>query len=235
VLEVSGLSVAYGPVLALSDVTLQAEEGSITAVLGANGAGKTTLLRALTGLAPVKEGSARWAGKELLGQKTEDIVRLGVAHVPEGRGVVTELTVDENLRLGALFRRKAPDHKASIERIYELFPPLAERRHKPAATLSGGERQMLVIGRALVAKPRLLLLDEPSLGLAPLVTLELMRTVQELTRSDGLTLLLVEQNAKSALSIADTAVVLNIGRVVMSGDPSTLAADDQLRHSYLGF
>ncbi len=234
-LEISELTVSYGPVAALSDVSFKAEEGSITAVLGANGAGKTTLLRALTGLVPVKKGSARWAGTELLGHRTEELVRLGVAHVPEGRGVVTELTVDENLRLGALWRKRAPDHGQLIEEVYGLFPALAERRRRPAATLSGGERQMLVIGRALVARPRLLLLDEPSLGLAPLVTLELMKTVRELTRRDGLTLLLVEQNAKSALSIADEAVVLNIGRVVLSGDPQTLAADDQLRHSYLGF
>ncbi len=234
-LEVSGLSVSYGPVAALSDVSFKAEEGSITAVLGANGAGKTTLLRALTGLAPVKSGSARWASNELIGRRTEELVRLGVAHVPEGRGVVTELTVEENLRLGALWRKRQPDFRQLIERTYDLFPPLAERRSRPAATLSGGERQMLVIARALVARPQLLLLDEPSLGLAPLVTLELMRTVKELSRRDGLTLLLVEQNATSALSIADAAVVLSIGRVVITGDPKTLAADDQLRHSYLGF
>jgi branched-chain amino acid transport system ATP-binding protein len=235
VLEVSGLSVSYGPVAALSDVSFKAEEGSITAVLGANGAGKTTLLRALTGLAPVKSGSALWASNELIGRRTEELVRLGVAHVPEGRGVVTELTVEENLRLGALWRKRQPDFRQLIERTYDLFPPLAERRRRPAATLSGGERQMLVIARALVARPQLLLLDEPSLGLAPLVTLELMRTVKELSRRDGLTLLLVEQNATSALSIADAAVVLSIGRVVITGDPKTLAGDDQLRHSYLGF
>lgn len=234
-LSVDGLTVSYGAVTALSELSFSAEEGSITAVLGANGAGKTTLLRALTGLAPVKAGSARWQGEELIGRKTEDIARLGIAHVPEGRGVVTELTVDENLRLGALWRRGEPEYRRGIERAYELFPPLQERRNRSAATLSGGERQMLAIGRALAARPALMLLDEPSLGLAPLVTLELMRVVRDLTRSEGLTILLVEQNAKSALSIADSAVVVNLGRVAVSGDPAMLASDDQLRHSYLGF
>jgi branched-chain amino acid transport system ATP-binding protein len=234
-LEVEHLSVSYGAVRALNDVSLGAEEGSITAVLGANGAGKTTLLRAITGLASAKSGSVKWKGKELLGVPTEEIVRLGVAHVPEGRGVITELSVDENLRLGALFRRREPDYKRGIERAYELFPALDSRRHRPAASLSGGERQMLVVGRALASNPQLLLLDEPSLGLAPLVTRELMRVVLGLARSDGLTLLLVEQNASSALSIADTAIVLNLGRVVMSDDAAALSADEELRHSYLGF
>lgn len=234
-LAVEHLSVSYGAVRALDDVSLGAAEGSITAVLGANGAGKTTLLRAITGLAGTKSGSVKWKGKELLGVPTEEIVRLGVAHVPEGRGVITELSVDENLRLGALFRRREPDYRRGIERAYELFPALDSRRHRPAASLSGGERQMLVIGRALASNPQLLLLDEPSLGLAPLVTRELMRVVFGLTRSDGLTLLLVEQNASSALSIADTAVVLNLGRVVMSDDAASLSSDPELRHSYLGF
>jgi len=234
-LEVEQLSVSYGVVRALTDVSLAAEEGSITAVLGANGAGKTTLLRAMTGLVPAGSGSVRVKGKELLGLPTEEIVRLGVAHVPEGRGVITELSVEENLRLGALWRRREPDYRRGIERAYELFPPLDSRRHRAAGSLSGGERQMLAIGRALAASPRLLLLDEPSLGLAPLVTRELLRVVQGLARSEGLTLLLVEQNASSALSIADTAIVLNLGRVVVRETAAALSADPQLRHSYLGF
>ncbi len=234
-LEIDRLSVSYGAVRALTDVSLAAEEGSITAVLGANGAGKTTLLRAITGLCSTRSGSVRWRGKELLGVRTEEIVRLGVAHVPEGRGVITELSVDENLKLGALWRRRQPAYRRGIERAYELFPALESRRNRVASTLSGGERQMLVIGRALASSPRLLLLDEPSLGLAPLVTREVMRVVRDLARSDGLTLLLVEQNASSALSIADTAIVLNLGRVVMSDDAAALSADEQLRHHYLGF
>jgi len=234
-LEVEHLSVSYGVARALDDVSLSAEEGSITAVLGANGAGKTTLLRAITGLVGAKSGSVRLKGKELLGLRTEEIVRLGVAHVPEGRGVITELTVDENLKLGALWRRREPAYRHGIERAYELFPALESRRRRPAATLSGGERQMLAIGRALAASPRLLLLDEPSLGLAPLVTRELLRVVRGLAHSDGLTLLLVEQNASSAISIAATAIVLNLGQVVVNEDAAALSSDEKLRHSYLGF
>ena len=234
-LEIENLSVSYGVAPALSDVSFSAAEGSITAVLGANGAGKTTLLRAMTGLVRAKSGSVRVRGKNLLGLPTEEVVRLGVAHVPEGRGVITELTVEENLKLGALWRRREPAYRHGIERAYELFPALASRRRRPASTLSGGERQMLAIGRALAAGPQLLLLDEPSLGLAPLVTRELLRVVLGLARSDGLTLLLVEQNASSALSIADTAIVLNLGRIVVNEDAAALSADEQLRHSYLGF
>ena len=234
-LEIENLSVSYGVAPALSDVSFSAAEGSITAVLGANGAGKTTLLRAMTGLVRAKSGSVRVRGKNLLGLPPEDVVRLGIAHVPEGRGVITELTVDENLKLGALWRRREPAYRRGIERAYELFPALASRRRRPASTLSGGERQMLAIGRALAAGPQLLLLDEPSLGLAPLVTRELLRVVLGLARSDGLTLLLVEQNASSALSIADTAIVLNLGRVVVNEAAAALSADEQLRHSYLGF
>jgi branched-chain amino acid transport system ATP-binding protein len=234
-LEIEDLSVSYGVARALDGVSFGAEEGSITAVLGANGAGKTTLLRAMTGLVRARSGSVKLRGKELLGLPTEEIVRLGVAHVPEGRGVITELSVEENLKLGALWRRREPAYRRGIERAYELFPALESRRRRPAATLSGGERQMLAIGRALAASPQLLLLDEPSLGLAPLVTRELLRVVRGLTRSDGLTLLLVEQNASSALSIADTAIVLNLGKVVVNEDAAALSSDEQLRHSYLGF
>ena len=235
-LEIENLSVSYGVAPALSDVSFSAAEGSITAVLGANGAGKTTLLRAMTGLVRAKSGSVRVRGKNLLGLPTEEVVRLGVAHVPEGRGVITELTVEENLKLGALWRRREPAYRRGIERAYELFPALASRRRRPASTLSGGERQMLAIGRALAAGPQLLLLDEPSLGLAPLVTARAAAgRPRARARSDGLTLLLVEQNASSALSIADTAIVLNLGRVVVNEAAAALSADEQLRHSYLGF
>jgi branched-chain amino acid transport system ATP-binding protein len=235
VLEVEGVSVTYGPIKPLTDVSFVAATGSIAAVLGANGAGKTTLLRAISGLVGVKEGTIRLDGNVISGRLPEEIVRRGVAHVPEGRGVITDLTVEENLRLGGLLRKKKALCIESVERAFELFPPLEARRRYLAATLSGGERQMLAIGRALASKPTVLLLDEPSLGLAPLVTAELMRTIRDLAQTEGLTVVLVEQNARSALSIADTAVVLNLGRVVVAGEASSLVSEDELRHSYLGF
>jgi branched-chain amino acid transport system ATP-binding protein len=167
------------------------------------------------------------------GQPVERIVRLGMAQVPEGRGVIAELSVEENLRLGGLWRKDGT--KEDLDRMYELFPPLAERRGKPANTLSGGERQMLAVGRALMAKPKLLLLDEPSLGLAPRVAAQIMALLRRLRDETGLTVLLVEQNAKSALSVADHGIVLNLGRIVAQGEPDRLAADEKLRHAYLGF
>lgn len=234
-LEIEQLSAGYDGILALDGVSLSARTATITAVLGANGAGKTTLLRTISGILPARRGRVRMAGANLTGQRAEDIVRAGVSHVPEGRGVIAELTVEENLRLGALWRRGRADRAAALSGAYELFPPLADRRHKLAATLSGGERQMLVIGRALAARPQLLLLDEPSLGLAPKVVAQLMATIRGLRDDAGLTVLLVEQNARSALSIADQGVVLNLGRVVAVADAPTLAADADLRHHYLGF
>ncbi len=234
-LEVSGLSVAYGPVQALRDVSFRVERGSIMAVLGANGAGKTTLLRAITGLTRPASGSVRLAGEELTRLPVEDVVRRGVAHVPEGRGIIEELTVEENLRLGALWRRDRADRRRALAEVYDLFPALASRRRRPAATLSGGERQMLAIGRALMARPRVLLLDEPSLGLAPLITAQLMALLRDLTRAGTLTVVLVEQNARSALSIADRAVVLNLGQVVVAEAAAVVGADSALRHHYLGF
>jgi len=235
VLEVSGLSVFYGPVQALRDVSFRVERGSIVAVLGANGAGKTTLLRAITGLTRAASGSVRMDGEELTRLPVEEIARRGVAHVPEGRGIIEELTVDENLRLGALWRRDRVDRRRALSEVYERFPALMERRRRPAATLSGGERQMLAIGRAMMARPRVLLLDEPSLGLAPLVAARLMALLRELTRAGELTVVLVEQNARSALSIADRAVVLNLGQVVVAEAAAAVAADSALRHHYLGF
>jgi branched-chain amino acid transport system ATP-binding protein len=228
-LQVEELRVAYGPVVALDGVSFEVAEGSITAVLGANGAGKTSLLRAISGLVRSR-GSIAFAGRDIGGAAPEDIARLGIAHVPEGRGVIAELTVEENLRLGGLWRRERDG-----ARVYALFPALAERRAKPASTLSGGERQMLVIGRALMARPRLLLLDEPSLGLAPKVAAQIVALLRDERDRSGLTVLLVEQNARSALSVADKGVVLSLGRVAAAAEPDALAADETLRHAYLGF
>jgi branched-chain amino acid transport system ATP-binding protein len=235
-LTLDGVVTAYGAVRALDGVSLEISEGQITAVLGANGAGKTTLLRTINGLVRPASGSITYGDHDLVSAPVEDIVTYGIAHVPEGRGVITELTVEENLRLGALWR---PDRRGvtakGLESVYEMFPPLAERRDKVADTLSGGERQMLAIGRALMSRPALLLLDEPSLGLAPRITAQIMATLRRLSSEEGITVVLVEQNARSALSVADSAVVLNLGRVVASGPAADLAGDEKLRHAYLGF
>jgi branched-chain amino acid transport system ATP-binding protein len=231
-LEVHALTTDYGPVRAVNDVSLQVPEGSVTAVLGANGAGKTSLLRTISGLVRPSGGSVRLEGTEVTRLPVEQIVRLGMAHVPEGRGVIAELTVEENLRLGALWRGRGA---APLAEIYELFPRLRERRTQPASNLSGGERQMLSIGRALIARPKALLLDEPSLGLAPALVAQIMATVRRLADTLGLAVLLVEQNARSALSIANRGIVLSLGRVVADQDPETLRADERLRHASLGF
>ncbi|RZU34185.1 ABC transporter ATP-binding protein [Blastococcus saxobsidens] len=232
-LEVEGLSSAYGPVRALDGVSLSAEAGRITAVLGANGAGKTTLLRTISGLVRPVAGRVVLDGEDITKASVESMVGRGMAHVPEGRGVIAELTVDENLRVGALFRGKVG--KDEFDRVYDLFPRIAERRNNAAHTLSGGERQMLVIGRALLAKPRVLLLDEPSLGLAPRIVAQIFGLLRQLVDAEGLSVLLVEQNARSALSVADVGVVLNLGRVVVTDSASTLMGDEDLRHAYLGF
>src|SRR5437764_3592435 len=231
-LELTDVVCSYGPVRAVDEVSLAVPESSVTAVLGANGAGKTSLLRTITGLVRASSGRVTLAGEEISGLPVEDIGRRGLAHVPEGRGVIAELTVEENLRLGGLWRRQ---ESASLDGMYDLFPALRERRSKPAATLSGGERQMLSLGRALMGRPRALLLDEPSMGLAPRITTQIMALVRKLCDERGLAVLLVEQNARSALSIADTGVVLDLGRVVATGDPERLADDADLRHAYLGF
>ena len=231
-LVVEELTTDYGAVRALDSASFQVQEGTITAVLGANGAGKTTLLRTISGLVRPTTGKVQLDGESITRMPVEAIVRRGLAHVPEGRGVIGELTVAENLRLGGLFRH----HEAMpLEEIYELFPRLAERSAQPASRLSGGERQMLSIGRALVPRPRALLLDEPSLGLAPLLVAQIMGLIRRLADTFGLAVVLVEQNARSALSIADRGVVLNLGRVVADQEPSKLAADERLRHAYLGF
>ncbi len=231
-LTVEGLTTDYGPVRAVDGVSFEVPEGSVTAVLGANGAGKTSLLRTITGLVRATSGTVKLAGEDVTRLPVEEIVRRGMAHVPEGRGVIAELTVAENLRLGGLWRGR---EAAPLSEIYELFPRLEERSTQPASRLSGGERQMLSIGRALVGRPRALLLDEPSLGLAPVLVAQIMAMVRRLADTLGLAVLLVEQNARSALSIANRGVVLNLGRVVAEQEPDKLIADDQLLHAYLGF
>jgi branched-chain amino acid transport system ATP-binding protein len=231
-LEVEGLSTVYGPVRAVDEVSLSVPSGQIIAVLGANGAGKTSLLRTISGLEPARSGSVRLGGENITSLPVETIVRRGVAHVPEGRGVISELTVDENLRLGGLWRGR---EAAPLAEIYDMFPRLEERRRQPASRLSGGERQMLSIGRAIVARPRALLLDEPSLGLAPMLVAQIMGLIRRLADQLGLAVLLVEQNARSALSVANRGVVLNLGRVVAEEEAARLTADESLRHAYLGF
>jgi branched-chain amino acid transport system ATP-binding protein len=231
-LTVEGLTTDYGPVRAVDDVSLEVAAGTVTSVLGANGAGKTSLLRTITGLVRPTSGRVLFDGEDITRRPVEEIVRSGLAHVPEGRGVITELTVAENLKLGGLWRGR---EAAPLSEIYELFPRLEERATQPASRLSGGERQMLSIGRALVGRPRALLLDEPSLGLAPLLVAQIMSLVRRLADTLELAVLLVEQNARSALSISERGIVLNLGRVVADQEPSALAADERLRHAYLGF
>jgi branched-chain amino acid transport system ATP-binding protein len=238
-LAVEDLVAGYGEVLALDQVTITAAAATITAVLGANGAGKTTLLRTISGMVRPRGGRVLLDGADRAGRGPEDMARAGIAHVPEGQGVIAELTVEENLRIGMMswpgtgWRRA--ERAAALAGAYERFSVLADRRRRLAATLSGGERQMLVIARALVARPRVLLLDEPSLGLAPRVMTQVMDMVVRLSRENGITILLVEQNARAALAIADQGVVLNLGRVVAAAEARALAADVALRHHYLGF
>jgi branched-chain amino acid transport system ATP-binding protein len=235
VLELSDVVCSYGPVRAVDGVSLDIEEGTVTAVLGANGAGKTSLLRTVSGLVRARSGNVRFEGRDITRMDPELIVRLGLAHVPEGGGAIAELSVEENLRLGALWRRDRPDRPRALADVFELFPRLEERRRLPASTLSGGERQMLSIGRALMGRPRMLLLDEPSLGLAPRLASRIMALIADLRARTGLTVLIVEQNAMGALEVADRGVVLNLGRVVAADESAKLAADDQLRHAYLGY
>jgi branched-chain amino acid transport system ATP-binding protein len=238
-LEVERLVAGYGGVTALHDVTVTAGAGAITAVLGANGAGKTTLLRAVSGMIKPRRGRVLVGGRDVAGRSPEQVVRAGIAHVPEGQGVIAELTVEENLRIGMMSwparGTSRADRAAALNEEYERFKPLSDRRRKLASTLSGGERQMLVIARALLSRPRVLLLDEPSLGLAPRVMAQVMDLVTGLSREHGLTIMLVEQNAREALAVADHGVVLNLGRIVASAEAATLAADVALRHHYLGF
>lgn len=234
-LIVNGLIVDHGAIRAINGVSFTVERGKLAAVIGANGAGKSTLLRALSGLNAATSGSAEWSNHNLLHGKPEAHVRNGVSHVSEGKSVVAELTVEENLDLGSLWRRNKKEAAESKKQVIELFPRLGERLTQRADTLSGGERQMLAIGRALMSKPQLLLLDEPSLGLAPLVIEQIFQTIRGIVDSMGLTVLLVEQNAMGALKIADTAVVLNLGSVAATGSAADLIADPAVRAAYLGY
>jgi len=234
-LAVEHVEAGYGGVIALQDVSITARPGTITAVLGANGAGKTTLLATISGLVRARKGRVALNGTDLTRRPPEEIVRAGVAHVPEGQAVITELTVEENLRVGGLWRHGQAGRAAALADAYRRFPVLAAAKNRSAATLSGGERQILVIARALMASPKVLLLDEPSLGLAPRIVAQVMNLIQRLRDESGLTVVLVEQNARSALAIADTGVVLNVGRVVAAEDAAALAADEALRKHYLGF
>lgn len=234
-LVVSNLTVSHGAIKALRDVSFEVQEGELTAVIGANGAGKTTLLRTLSGLKDAEDGSATWRERNILGKRPEDLVRRGISHVSEGKSVIPELTVRENLVIGGLWRRDKSGTEKAIKEAVELFPRLGERMSQSANTLSGGERQMLAIGRALVSRPKLLLLDEPSLGLAPLIIEQIFTSIKNLQKSMNLTVVLVEQNATSALEIADNGVILNLGELVASGNARELLEDPTLKSAYLGY
>jgi branched-chain amino acid transport system ATP-binding protein len=233
-LELDRLEARYGDVPALHGVSLRVEEGTIVALLGANGAGKTTTLRAISGLAR-KSGEVSFGGRRITRYSPERIARLGIAHVLEGRGVLAELTVRENLRLGAHLRWDRSGVKGDLAQVYEYFPVLEQRQAQLAGTLSGGQQQMLVIGRALMARPRLLMLDEPSLGLAPLVVREIYEILARLNRDEGLTVLVVEQNASLALEAAANAYVLEVGRVAIEGSGEELSRQESIRKAYLGY
>jgi branched-chain amino acid transport system ATP-binding protein len=233
-LEARGLCAFYGDTQVLFGLELAVEEGSITTLLGANGAGKTTTLRSLSGLVRTR-GDIRFDGRSLAGQATESIVRRGIAHVPQGRGTFSRQTVEENLKIGAMARREGAGIASDIERIYGYFPRLKERRRQQAGTLSGGEQQMLAVGRALMLRPRLMLLDEPSFGLAPIIVAELFDILGKLNRSDRVSMLLVEQNAVIALELADHAYLIETGRLVMAGPAAEVRADENIRKSYLGY
>ena len=232
-LEVAELSAGYGQGLVLHGVSFTVDEGRIVTILGPNGAGKTTTLRAISGMLGERRGRIVFDGEELGGRGPDDVARAGIAHVPEGRGTFTELTVEENLLVGA-YTRSDKNVKADIERCCEWFPRLGERRAQHGGSLSGGEQQMLAVARALMLKPRLLLLDEPSLGLAPLVTRELFRILEEIAREQNITVLIVEQNANLVLRFADYAYVLESGRIALEGDAEKMQADEGVQRSYLG-
>jgi branched-chain amino acid transport system ATP-binding protein len=233
-LEVKGLKAFYGQTQAIYDVGFDIPEGGITTLLGANGAGKSTTLRAICNMVRT-EGTVRFAGKDLTGMPTEEIVRLSIAHVPEGRGTFTSLTVDENLRIAAYTRKDKAGVKDELERVFSYFPRLKERVQQQAGTLSGGEQQMLAIARALMLKPRLMLLDEPSFGLAPLIVVEIFRIMKRINEEEKVSMLLVEQNAALALDLASHAYLLETGRVVMSGPAAVVKNDENVRKSYLGY
>jgi branched-chain amino acid transport system ATP-binding protein len=233
-LIVNNLTVDHGAIRAINNLSFLVPRGKLTAIIGSNGAGKTTLLRALSGLKEVKNGSASWNGKSILNTRPENLARSGIMHVSDGKSVITELSVKDNLALAGLWRKDKKDVAAATAEVIELFPILGERIKQNAGSLSGGERQMLAIGRALIARPKLLLLDEPSLGLAPLIVEQIFQTIKALTTKMDLTVVLVEQNAMGALKIADIGVVLNLGTVVALDHAQTLLNDPAVRAAYLG-
>ncbi len=233
-LDVRKLEAFYGQIRALHGLNFQLEEGGVTTLLGANGAGKTTTIRAICGMVS-GAGEVTFAGQKLLGKSTEDIARLGIAHVPEGRGTFTRMTVEENLQLGAISRKNTAQIGQDIERCFTYFPRLKQRRKQQAGTLSGGEQQMLAISRAMMLRPRLMLLDEPSFGLAPLVVREMFDILRRLNQEEKVSMLVVEQNAALALKLADEAYLLETGNIVMSGPAKQISEDENVRRSYLGY
>ncbi len=234
-LDVKNLNASYGQTRVLHGLNFKVEQGSITTLLGANGAGKTTTLRALCQMMVRTEGEIHFDGKRFDGKATEDIVRMGVAHVPDGRGTFVNLTTEENLRLGAYTRRNRGEVEADFDRMYAYFPRLKERRHQQAGTLSGGEQQMLAVSRALMLRPKLLLLDEPSFGLAPLIVKEIFGIFKQINEKEKVSILLVEQNAAMALDLADRAYLLETGQIVLSGSATEIKQNDAVRRSYLGY
>lgn len=232
-LDIKDIDVYYGAIHAIKGISLHVNEGEIVTLIGANGAGKSTTLRTISGLLAPKNGDIEFAGESIAGHKAHEIVKLGISQVPEGRRIFTEMTVLENLELGAFIRKDKDGIAADMKHVFELFPRLEERKSQEAGTLSGGEQQMLAMGRALMAKPRLLLLDEPSMGLAPLLIKEIFSIIENINK-EGTTVLLVEQNANMALSIANRAYVLETGRITLSGDAKELAASEDVRKAYLG-
>ena len=232
-LEVKNLSVSYGAIEAVKDISFTVNAGEIVSLIGANGAGKTTTLHTITGLVPAKSGSVMYNGVDLLKTHNNKIVILGMAHIPEGRHVFTRMSVEENLEMGAFSLKDQSDLKKDLDMVYGLFPRLKERRNQKAGTLSGGEQQMLAMGRALMSHPKTILMDEPSMGLSPKLVKEIFSIIRKL-HEQGITILLVEQNAKMALSIADRAYVLETGRITMEGDAKELLNNEQVRKAYLG-
>ncbi len=232
-LEVKDLHVSYGMIEALKGISFEVNEGEVIALIGANGAGKTTTLHTLTGILPAKAGSVKFGGAELTKTPAHKIVKLGIAHVPEGRRIFQQLTVLDNLKLGAFIRKDKDGIAEDLEKIYKRFPRLQERKTQIAGTLSGGEQQMLAMGRALMSRPKMIVMDEPSMGLSPILVSEIFDIIESI-RNDGMTVLLVEQNAKKALAIADRAYVLETGRITLSGNASDLINDEQVKKAYLG-
>lgn len=234
-LVVENLTIDHGAIRAIDNVSFTVPSSQLAAVIGANGAGKTTLLRTLSGLKESKSGSATWNGNSILGKRAEDLARTGIMHVSDGKSVIAELSVKENLALAGLWRKDKKDVAKATDEVVEMFPILGQRMSQTAGSLSGGERQMLAIGRALIARPKLLLLDEPSLGLAPLIIEQIFQTIKALVKKTDLTVLLVEQNAMGALKIADEGIVLNLGTVVAVDSAQSLLNDPAVRAAYLGF